>query len=424
MPITFGVLLAPGVDVPQPLRIPIVSGSSESETICRILDVPKVTGPIETDVGALYSVPQDPRPDAVKLLRNPVASALLQQYCKNMPNVEQHGRCFLLDRERSTTNKRHQKPIGEKPPKGPSKSLKAAQDIFRNLTGRDPSAAKKRKGPHKALKPLDFFKTEYHAAEKVKWESKALSAWNELTDAAKKPFEEKANEKSNKDKTPLQLYTTEFRKAGPDFTTREKEIREKWATMSDEAKQPYVTRSEEDKVRFEGEKKALMEKVRPKPRGVRMAHYVYKEQNPDSKEAWTTLADDVKAPYLAAEQQDRIRFEAEWAVYKEACDRLGLPCNEKQRKRKVPEASDSAAAPAGVKRKVAAKPEPVAATKRRKTVADQDVTKAKKPKAVASGKAESAAPAKKMKPKKVVEESAAPKKKKRKTVVAPTVESN
>jgi len=421
MPILYGVITFPGLSAPQTIRIKLIKGRSVDDSIASVMKFTKCAPFIETDVGTLYT-DTDPNPK----LRNAVASSLLQNHCKNIPeeSTNMYGRCFLLDRELSTTNKRDQKVKGKEKEKGLSKAETAANKIFFQLTGVNPETMTKHVGPARPKKPIDFFKTEFHAKERAEWEAKALESWNGLSDAEKQPFVEKAAEKSNKHKNVIQIYTTEFRKQGPNFEDREKMLRNKWnVNMTEQEKEPYNQLAIADNERYQQELTAFRVKNPQAPSLVKRGYYQYKEHHKDNPDApaWNTLSDVQKAPFWALEAKDQLRYDEERRGYEQRCNELGIDCTRKEkRKRKAEPDQAGPSAPSAVPKR---KPKAVSdgdkadkPAKRRKVEADPG-SGAEKPKAKRAREpkaADAAAP----KPQKKKAADGSPKKRK----VAPATE--
>lgn len=136
----------------------------------------------------------------------------------------------------------------------------------------------------------------------------------------------------------------------PVFAEIAKEAREAWKTMSNEEKAPYLAKAAEDKVRFEREKADHLKKNPPRPKNPRNAYNMYCRAFPDKETRvdWKSLTPEQKLTYENSAKEDKLRYEEELKVFADHCAQTGKDFNAlvSRKKRKAPEKEDGGEAAA------------------------------------------------------------------------------
>jgi hypothetical protein len=329
MPKVVGVILDEGQSVPQPVHAFMVAGNTWEETIALVMNASRPpTAVIETSVGKLYVFDG---PNASHRIKNAVGTQIMRQENKNLPDdvVTQYGRCFLLDTAMSTTAKRDGK---KEVHKGPSKAITTAFAAYAEVTGKDPLVAKKKRaGPARVMKAVDFFTHEFHSKDKKEWEEKAMEEWNAKGTVGQLAWFDThvTNNEAVKDKKvePFKAFFNAFIKEKRlPFAERGKLARSKFLEISDEEKARYEKLVEADKQRFELENRIYMEKNPKPPQKLKKAFHFYQRDagKIDPVVPWKSLDDEGKAPFYAMEKEDNVRFQKEWKEYQAKCEDLGI----------------------------------------------------------------------------------------------------
>ncbi len=102
------------------------------------------------------------------------------------------------------------------------------------------------------------------------------------------------------------------------------QARETWRNMSEQQKAPFYQQHQEDRARYEREFAEFRRRHPVAPRPIRLAHNFYAiEAKKTNGPKWTTLSPAQQKRWRAMEDKDRQRYLEEIEVYREYCERSG-----------------------------------------------------------------------------------------------------
>jgi len=231
--------------------------------------------------------------------KNSLATQLLKSSSKMSDNlVKTHGPCFLIGENEK----------GE-PVNVGKESIVNVLDLYKEMTGCTISGTKSpkiRHGPKRPKKALDFYSSVFQKSRRAE-----LLAQN-IT---------------------------------PVFGLLGSEARASWNSMTTEQKAPYTVKAEEDRLRYETEKKDYNRKNPPRPKNPRNAYNIFCQEYPDktTRPDWKTQEAQFKEPFEAKAKEDKVRYEKELDTFRVHCIETGKPFEKlvARKKRARPESDSS-----------------------------------------------------------------------------------
>lgn len=176
--------------------------------------------------------------------------------------------------------------------------------------------------------------------------TKVLKLYEELTGHSVSIRKVKSKVGPNKPKLAMHYFAHDFhvgrkaqlleQKLPVKFADVAAESRVAWANKTQEEKAPYLALEAADKVRFNKEREIYLQKNPPAPKNPRNAYNMYIQEFPEkeSRGNWKTLTPEQKAPFTVKSTADKLRYELELEAFKAHCIETGKDWESLTRKKR------------------------------------------------------------------------------------------